>query len=137
MVLKFHSFDDRNILTFPFFISILLIFSFYLKFLSLSIYFSLYLFYFSLSYLFLSLSMYFSLYQSISLFINLFLSYFFSIQYPSIFSFYLYLIYSSFYLIYLIYLLPTVGENIIATTKIRKNYCAIQSLIFSFLYCSL
>ena len=30
---------------------------------------------------------------------------------------------------------PTVGENIIATTKIRNNYSAIQSLIF--LYCSL
>ena len=29
----------------------------------------------------------------------------------------------------------TVGENIIATTKIRNNYGAIQSLIF--LYCSL
>jgi hypothetical protein len=28
---------------------------------------------------------------------------------------------------------PTVGENIIATTKIRNNYAAIQSLIFPIL----
>ena len=35
--------------------------------------------------------------------------------------------------------LSTVGENIITTTKIRNNYGAIQSLIFSFtfLYCAL